>query len=720
MGVEDFSIEPLPGHRSILNGFLGVTDKLALRGLVSFKTTKDIKVSSLSLVLHGRLKTALSSDEGHYTAEVPLLASVLRIVDPADDPNGEKATKKWPAHVPVKAGSPAYEFEIEIPQQIAEMLPGSFSHQLPAPVGNAAAHAKAAATASTLSRKKTGTTRSPSPATVDETDKANWNGAKVYYTLTATLETLQSSLLSVSVKTFNVVEEVDFHRIDSFAVARSVHTNSGRLVQGSDDHISYKFELDRTTFTIGQAIQVNIIELLPHEHQFSISGVTLNLVQVEKLRAFRDRKFNNEPHHLPEDPNSPDVTSRYKQRVVKSVLDSVEVPRPTRGFAKFVASLRKKIEPWSGQAALVIDSTHHKLKNDPKHKSVDAYQSFDSEFITVTHHVEVRVKLVNSADVLIYPVPVRFLDIDHPTVDWVLHNSDSLTGGPELGEDDADAKSGYIFDEDDLPRLAPVRIPDAQAALQIPLYGDGYEFGHPHVKTIGRIQYADDSKHHAAASLSQPAPHIDLTVPHILSAGNHTWAMFEIECTTGRTHRFAVGNTDAATATNNKRVGSYVANRAHEFCVPATSVSNSTTSHLTKRGDYRFIQAWVKPVGWNPLQYDLRFANHEATFYEIYFLNLFSAYPSCNRLDAGDDDGEINIGLERAVTSWSQGFFNSVTGQTFMYLNDAGWPRWGESYVFETRDVFDDNLSYSTCYVDPVYQASLDGHGCSVGNVCHT
>ncbi|KAJ1339853.1 hypothetical protein BSLG_005514 [Batrachochytrium salamandrivorans] len=417
--IDDLAIEPLADQKSILHGFAGVTDALTYRGVVTFKTTKDAKVLSLKLELRGSVRSALSSEDGHFVAHQDILASSLYILDP---------TTSLTADMDSKLKRPTI------------LVPKEQPH-LTAAASTFAAESAAASKAAAANSKKTKTIEAN--VVFDETKKKKWNGGKISYTLTASLEVVHTVLLMTSTKTYVATEEVDFPRVDSLAVARSVHTNTGRLIQGSDDHIDYKFELDRTIFCIGQPIQVNIISLVPREHRFDIAQVSINLVQIEKIRAMRDPSLER-----------PDC---YKQCVLKTVLDTVDIARPSSGFKKFMVKMGKKLEPWRGEASVRIDTVHRKLKNDPKHKSIDAYQSFDSEYVTVTHQFELRVKIAKVTEALVYSVAVRFVDIDADTRIWVLNNADCLTGGVATGNDE-DAKSGYIFEEDDLPRLEPATV----------------------------------------------------------------------------------------------------------------------------------------------------------------------------------------------------------------------------------------------------------------------
>ncbi|KAL2913749.1 hypothetical protein HK105_206765 [Polyrhizophydium stewartii] len=485
--IDDLAIEPLAGEKSVLQGFLGVTERAALKGVVRFKTSKDIKVLALTLTLRGVLRTALSADDGHFVAHQDILAHSQLLIDPATALPDELDTKGKRSAVVVRKGEPAYEFDIDIPPEVADMLPGSFSHTLPAPKGGAAEAASKAAEAAAAEVKRIRTlerrnTKSKSPAEVkpsaalagvlaplydgDETATPKWNGARVIYTLTASLAVLQTGLLSKPVRMYTVTEEVDFPRIDAMAVARSVHTNTGRLVQGVDDNLEFKFEVDRTLFSLQQPVRIDVHSLTPHEHQRSIVQVSVHIVQIEKLRAVRSKTADPE-----------DLQARYKQRVVRTVLASDQLDRPSSGFKKFIANMRKRVEPWSGLVTLTIDSAHRKIKHDPKTKAIDAYQSFDSEFITVTHQIEVRVKLSGVEELVVYTVPVRLLDIDSETKDWVLKNADCLNGGdPAIGNGE-DARSGYIFDEDDLPRLEPaiVQPPVMPAHPETPLPGEDDE-----------------------------------------------------------------------------------------------------------------------------------------------------------------------------------------------------------------------------------------------------
>ncbi|KAH6565815.1 hypothetical protein BASA50_008379 [Batrachochytrium salamandrivorans] len=446
--IDDLAIEPLADQKSILHGFAGVTDALTYRGVVTFKTTKDAKVLSLKLELRGSVRSALSSEDGHFVAHQDILASSLYILDPTTSLTADMDSKLKRPTILVPKGAASFEFLIDIPTDISATLPVSYTRSLPPPTGVAAAAAStfaaesaAASKAAAANSKKTKTIEAN--VVFDETKKKKWNGGKISYTLTASLEVVHTVLLMTSTKTYVATEEVDFPRVDSLAVARSVHTNTGRLIQGSDDHIDYKFELDRTIFCIGQPIQVNIISLVPREHRFDIAQVSINLVQIEKIRAMRDPSLER-----------PDC---YKQCVLKTVLDTVDIARPSSGFKKFMVKMGKKLEPWRGEASVRIDTVHRKLKNDPKHKSIDAYQSFDSEYVTVTHQFELRVKIAKVTEALVYSVAVRFVDIDADTRIWVLNNADCLTGGVATGNDE-DAKSGYIFEEDDLPRLEPATV----------------------------------------------------------------------------------------------------------------------------------------------------------------------------------------------------------------------------------------------------------------------
>ncbi|KAI8930127.1 hypothetical protein BC831DRAFT_440420 [Entophlyctis helioformis] len=467
--VDDLAIEPLPGQKSVLHGFLGVTEAPCLKGIVSFKTSKDVKVVSLALTLRGSIRTALSGDDGHFTAEQELVASHLLLLNPAVHPEADIDPKgKRPPTVTVAAVSgsrPSYEFAIDVPAELADSLLGSYAHTLPNPTGQAAAHAKAAkaskaagvaaaAIAAASGRSLASTSKAAdamasaidaAAAKSDDTLRANWNGAVVSYTLTATLETLQTVLMITQVKTFAVVERVDFPRIDPIAVARSVHTNTGKLVKAADAHLEYDFELDRTLFSIGQPLRVSIKSIVPLELQYAIAGITVNLVQVEKIRGFRE--------HNPET-GLKEQTPKRKQRVVRTVLQSVPIERPSSGFKKFMNKVRKQIETWSGDAVIQIDSTRIKIKSDPRHKAVDVFQSFVSEFVTVTHQIEVRVKLANMDELIVYPVPVRLLDIDTETRDWALRNADVFNADGGVG-DDTDARSGYIFDDEDVPAPKP-------------------------------------------------------------------------------------------------------------------------------------------------------------------------------------------------------------------------------------------------------------------------
>ncbi|KAJ1339941.1 hypothetical protein BSLG_005476 [Batrachochytrium salamandrivorans] len=369
--IDDLAIEPLADQKSILHGFAGVTDALTYRGVVTFKTTKDAKVLSLKLELRGSVRSALSSEDGHFVAHQDILASSLYILDPTTSLTADMDSKLKRPTILVPKGAASFEFLIDIPTDISATLPVSYTRSLPPPTGVAAAAAStfaaesaAASKAAAANSKKTKTIEAN--VVFDETKKKKWNGGKISYTLTASLEVVHTVLLMTSTKTYVATEEVDFPRVDSLAVARSVHTNTGRLIQGSDDHIDYKFELDRTIFCIGQPIQVNIISLVPREHRFDIAQVSINL-------------------------------------------------------------------------------------------SIDAYQSFDSEYVTVTHQFELRVKIAKVTEALVYSVAVRFVDIDADTRIWVLNNADCLTGGVATGNDE-DAKSGYIFEEDDLPRLEPATV----------------------------------------------------------------------------------------------------------------------------------------------------------------------------------------------------------------------------------------------------------------------
>ncbi|EGF84225.1 hypothetical protein BATDEDRAFT_22068 [Batrachochytrium dendrobatidis JAM81] len=443
--IDDLSIEPLQGQKSILHGYAGVTNQMAYKGTVSFKTTKDAKVLSLTLELRGSIHTALSSEEGHFVVQQDILSSALRILDPTTGSTPEIDIKGKGPTILVPKGTPAFEFAIDVPNDIAQALPVSYMRSLPPPTGAAADAAKAFATElATASKNDGGATlkksKTFSSSSLDETTKKNWNGGKISYKLTATLEVLQTILLISSRKVYTVTEEIDFPRVDAMAVARSVHTNTGRLMQGSDNYIDYKFELDRTIFGIGQPVKVNIISLIPKEFKHSIARVTVNLVQIEKIRAVRDQSLER-PHC-------------YKQCIQKSILDSTEIERPSKGFKKFMTTVSKKIEPWRGETTVIVETAHRKLRNDPKYKAIDSIQSFDSEFVTVTHQIELRVKIANLSEIMVYSVPVRFFDIDGDTRHWVLNNADCLTGG-DVTEENEDAKSGYIFDEDDLPYLDP-------------------------------------------------------------------------------------------------------------------------------------------------------------------------------------------------------------------------------------------------------------------------
>ncbi|KAJ3083831.1 hypothetical protein HK102_000860 [Quaeritorhiza haematococci] len=396
-GIEDLSLDPPPNQLAFLSGYLGVTDSLSCRGILSFTALKTLRVrqirvsfaATLSTTLHvpppddngngnggngGTLKRAKKNQFKEVEQSHTLFAQDVVVLEPESDLEGVRGKKKGGV-VFLEDGSHEFKFSLTLPREILASLPPSLktSAPLPAPYANS--------------------------KEVDE--------ASIVYTLTATLELANSGLfggVGSKTKSVRAMDEVDVPRVDSqlvmTAAAGQMMTvlapggtggvtrddiNGSASAMGEQalqqtPHlpIDYQIVVDRTAFGIAEPVRVTLTRATPTSKSITIKSWEASIRQIQTLRSSTTT-------------TSPPSYERTIEHTIatseKTKLKPLNKPNKSGG----------DLPHYDGTLVLSVSSIRQKGVKNATRGILDILPSVHTDLITVSHVLDVVFTVENTA-----------------------------------------------------------------------------------------------------------------------------------------------------------------------------------------------------------------------------------------------------------------------------------------------------------------------------------
>ncbi|KAJ3049769.1 hypothetical protein HK097_009228 [Rhizophlyctis rosea] len=356
MGLRDLEITPLEGELNFLHGYLGVTETVTVRGLLKLTATSSLKIRTLRISLEGIINTYIKTrDSKVHEATNVLISETTNLLSLliSDNSSYRPATPSKKT-ITLPKGDHAIPFEILIPAIKCRTIPASHVSE--------------------------------------QTEDAK---SFILYELKADVVTVRG--IFSSDKTHVVTEEIDVPRVNVPAVVRAATTTANVILEGTEDSVDYKIEVEPSVFGVDQPVHVHVHGIIPNSPKLKISGLSVFLRQIETIRA------NGQQRQITTSVAVPDST--LKLRTDKAVNGA---------------------ERWFGDLSISVPATHMKLKKDKQKKLksgkiVDVFPSFDADLIAVHHVISVVIKFKGGkvADVKL-EAPAVFIDADHEIRDWVL------------------------------------------------------------------------------------------------------------------------------------------------------------------------------------------------------------------------------------------------------------------------------------------------------------
>ncbi|KAI8846315.1 hypothetical protein BC829DRAFT_398912 [Chytridium lagenaria] len=138
--IEDISIEPIEGSKSLFHGYLGVTPVATVSGNLKFLATKSISIASVKISLFGELSASISGIGEWRPDSTPSPASpfihpkVSRMIFLEQSkillaPASADAKKKSERSISLKAGTHSFPFEFTLLEKVTSTLPPSVATQ---------------------------------------------------------------------------------------------------------------------------------------------------------------------------------------------------------------------------------------------------------------------------------------------------------------------------------------------------------------------------------------------------------------------------------------------------------------------------------------------------------------------------------------------------------------------------------------------------------------
>ncbi|KAI8805741.1 hypothetical protein BJ742DRAFT_819020 [Cladochytrium replicatum] len=465
--IENLLFSPLPGHSTLVFGYLGITDAVKIHGIVSWEATSDFVLVSLSVTLRGYEQTHI---DNHVETKDFVRKTVILSESESTHP----------------------DYNDSDPYNNAEVLPAGF-HSFPFALG-----------------LEDGLELPASHA-------GEGHGAGIYYSLSVDLVVVdtapsiwQTLGFAPTPKTFTIEEEVDLPKLHPPTVIRSMRPGAlHRVVHDADQLLDIRCEVSPAAFGLGQPVNVILETLVPQNPIVSIARINVTLVQghivrskstqriFEDVIAFPTRstissdpvlvKFiegdevettpadsgDSELCEKPDDeqsaataagaddnnatpssprkdnatptPPTPNGTGQqipfprppsFHSTTSTSVLSPPPTPPPL--LTHHPANTSIIYDLFSGECSLSVESPRNTRRRDRDHPHslVDVYPTFDSELVSVYHEVRVSVQLdplegmyfAKVPTEVTLKIPVVVFDADEETRRWVVKNFGGETG----------------------------------------------------------------------------------------------------------------------------------------------------------------------------------------------------------------------------------------------------------------------------------------------------
>ncbi|KAJ3046255.1 hypothetical protein HDV00_000067 [Rhizophlyctis rosea] len=356
MGVRDLEITPPEGELTFLHGYLGVTETVTIKGVVKLVATSSVKIKTLRVSLEGIISTYIkTSDKRVHETTNALISETVDALTPLTTQSSGRPATPSKRYITLPKGPHALPFELLLPAAKCRMLPASHVSE--------------------------------------QTDDAK---SYILYELKAELVTMGG--IFTSDKTHVATEEIDIPRVNVPAVVRAATTTANVVLEGSDDNVDYKIDVEPSVFGVDQPITVRVHGIIPSNPKLKIAGLSVFLKQHEVIRA------------------------NGQQR---QIVTSVAVPDSKLKLATGKAV--NGAERWFGDLSISVPATHMKLKKDKQKKlkttksTVDVFPSFEADLIGVHHVISIVIKFKGGKvpDVKL-EAPAVFIDADKEIREWVL------------------------------------------------------------------------------------------------------------------------------------------------------------------------------------------------------------------------------------------------------------------------------------------------------------
>ncbi|KAJ3275731.1 hypothetical protein HDV01_007198 [Terramyces sp. JEL0728] len=247
--IEDLRVEPVYGQ-PLVDGYLGITSQVKIRGIVKFKVTNKIDLTEATIQFKGVEKTRFRVGGSLLEQNIDL----YHYVAPLLHLEGPKTYTK---------GDHELAFEIEIDPAQLESLPASFE----------------------------------SSPTVKANGKEQENAkpaASIEYELKPTLSYNKTGMFKNTQKTSkSVLEPVDLPRLGLPSIANTI-ADSARQIFHKDDFLDLTAKLSSTVMFFDSPTEISILQATPCQSNHQIKAISASLVQIETWKAHdQETTFEN-------------------------------------------------------------------------------------------------------------------------------------------------------------------------------------------------------------------------------------------------------------------------------------------------------------------------------------------------------------------------------------------------------------------------------------------
>ncbi|KAJ3218547.1 hypothetical protein HDU67_005106 [Dinochytrium kinnereticum] len=365
--LEDLTIEPVDGSKSLFHGYLGVTPVVTVSGIVRFEATRSVSIASIKITLLGDLAASISGNgewrpqlqasppHGAFINAKKAKKVILEQTKILLAPASADAKKKSDRSVPLKAGTHSFPFEFTLSEKITASLPPSLS---------------------------------------TEWSENGSDAIGVNYKLEAEVG-LAPGLFGSTIKTERVVEPVDFPRIDVPTVLRGEGADTGVMIAGLNEKVEWRVGIDKAIFGLKEPVKFTIHHVRPVSPRTNITSVTVAIRQ--------------------------DAVISLGEGLTRVVRELISVPDVSGRVIPRGGTGKSSGPPtWIGEVFATIDATHWRSKKD--HRTINALQDTYNEIFSIRHAYEICIKIKGEPDLRV-EAPCVFIDADADVRAWVVRNA---------------------------------------------------------------------------------------------------------------------------------------------------------------------------------------------------------------------------------------------------------------------------------------------------------